>query len=155
MIESHGEHDQRPAHDPMWPGYTSIKELPHLFRRSRTPVHQHGLMPLDPHQSEALCASPYLPYQRIGIAPGIRKTLSQYRRDTPGECFLEDWWLLGSAPRSIAKPIALHPRRRTMRLYTAWCNAQSETYATIIDRRTVQPWIHVAGLWLVDKVYLA
>jgi hypothetical protein len=84
MIESHGEHDQRPAHDPMWPGYTSIKELPHPFRRSRTPVHQHGLMPLDPHQSEALCASLYLPYQRIGIAPGIRRTLSQYHRDTPG-----------------------------------------------------------------------
>ena len=41
----------------MWPGYIPIKELPYPFRRSGTPVHQHGLMPLDPHQSEVLRAS--------------------------------------------------------------------------------------------------
>jgi len=82
MIESHGEHDQRPAHDPMWPGYTPIKELPHPFRRSRTPVHQHGLMPLDPHQSEVLCASPLF-YQIT------KKTSTGPCRDSPGNspCF--------------------------------------------------------------------
>ena len=56
MTRSHDKCDQRPAHGPMWPGYTT-QELPHSFRRSGTPVYQHDFMLPDSQQSEAPHAS--------------------------------------------------------------------------------------------------
>jgi len=96
----------------------------------------------------------HLLYQPIGMAPDIRGTLGQYHRDTPGERFLEGWWLWCWAPRvllSISQPMAQHPHCWAMRYQTAWCNAQLTVCATIRDRRTHTAIVHVAWIWLVDK----